>query len=134
MPHRLTILVLLLALTGCSGSTPSYPERRPPEGFLEQPANIAAGAAIFSSRCAPCHGKPEEGRNPRADFFKPPAPDFSDPSYRHRDPAYLFWRISKGKTVEPYLSKGSVMPAWGPNLNDTEIWQLVAYLRSRSTE
>lgn len=133
MPRVLTILVLL-ALTACGESTPSYPERQPPQGFLQQSANIAAGAAIFSNHCARCHGKPAEGRSPRANFFEPPAPDFTDPAYRQKDPAYLFWRISRGKTVEPYLSRGSVMPAWGPNLSATEIWQLVAYLRSRSTE
>ena len=134
MSSRLPLVILALLLAGCNGSSHGYPQRQPPQGFLNQPANVAAGAAIFVSRCASCHGKPEEGRNPRADFFQPPAPDFSDPAFRRMDPAFLFWRISKGKTVEPYLSRGSVMPAWGPYFSDTQIWQLVAYLRSRSTQ
>jgi len=67
----------------------------------------------------------------RAAFFEPPAPDFNDTHYQSIDPAYLFWRIQVGKTVEPYRSQGSVMPSW-QTLSNKEIWQLVAYLKSRS--
>lgn len=83
-------------------------------------------------KCASCHGKPDEGRSPRADFFRPSAPDFSESRYRAGDPAYLYWRTEVGKNVEPYLSQGSVMPAWGPTLAEAEIWQLVAYLKARA--
>lgn len=127
-------LLALSALFGCERSAPSYPQRQPPPDFLQQAANIQAGARLFARHCARCHGSPAEGRSPRADFFQPPAPDFTDPAYRHRDPAYLYWRIAEGKNVEPYRSEGSVMPAWGPHFSPTEIWQLVAYLRTRSTE
>lgn len=103
----------------------------PPPGLLTDAAQIAAGAVLFREKCASCHGHPGEGRSPRADFFRPPAPDFTEPAYRTADPAYLFWRIEVGKTVEPYLSQGSVMPAWR-GLPDEEIWQLVAYLQARA--
>lgn len=124
--------LLLLMVAGCSESVPDYPRREPPAGLLAAAAPQAAGAALFSLHCAVCHGTPGEGRTPRADFFVPPASDFTSAAYRRADPAYLFWRIQKGKTVEPYLSGGSVMPAWGPHLSDEEIWSLVAYLRRRS--
>lgn len=123
--------LLLLTLAACGEPPPSYPPRAVPAGLLADSARIAAGQLLFREKCATCHGKPSEGRSPRADFFQPPAPDFTDPSYRGTDPAYLFWRIEAGKTVEPYLSRGSVMPAWR-GLSDEEIWQLVAYLRSRA--
>jgi mono/diheme cytochrome c family protein len=126
--------VLLLLVAACGESPPAYPARQAPAGFLADPANIAAGARIFSGRCASCHGKPAEGRSSRADFFWPPASDFTTPAYRRIDPAFLYWRIERGKTVEPYLSQGSVMPAWGPHLSETQIWQLVAYLQSRSNK
>lgn len=124
------LLGFLLAMAGC-GERISYPERQPPEGFLNDPVNQQAGRRMFREHCARCHGKPEEGRSPRAVFFQPPAPDFTSPRYARKDPAYLFWRISQGKTVEPYLSRGSVMPAWGPYFSAEQIWQLVAYLRIR---
>jgi len=134
MRRLLTSLLLCVAAAACSESTPSYPKRQPPEGFLQKSANITAGAKLFAEHCARCHGKPGEGRNVRAEFFQPPAPDFTNPAYRHKDPAYLFWPIARGKTAEPYRSRGSVMPAWGPHFSDTEIWQMVAYLQSRSVE
>jgi mono/diheme cytochrome c family protein len=121
----------LTLLTACGERTPSYPQREPPAGFLADPASQAAGKALFRQNCARCHGTTGEGRSPRAGFFQPPSPDFRDPSYRTLDPGYLYWRIETGKAVEPYLSRGSVMPAWGPHFTEEQIWQLVAYLRRR---
>ena len=123
---------LVTLLAACSEQFPSYPPRQPPSGFLGNAVNRAAGAAIFRQNCAICHGATGEGRSPRADFFQPPAPDFRNPRYRTLDPAYLYWRIETGKTVEPYLSRGSVMPAWGHYFSEEQIWHLVAYLRTRS--
>lgn len=122
--------LLLLALTACGDRPPVYPVRTAPAGMLADPAQVAAGRTLFREKCAACHGHPDEGRSPRADFFQPPAPDFTNATYRTIDPAYLFWRIEVGKSVEPYLSSGSVMPAWR-GLSDNEIWQLVTYLKSR---
>ncbi|NJC88713.1 MAG: cytochrome c [Desulfuromonas sp.] len=129
---RLIFLLFALILAACGERQPNYPARQVPAGLLTDTIQIAAGQVLFREKCATCHGHPDEGRSPRANFFQPPAPDFSSPAYRTVDPAYLFWRIEVGKTVDPYLSRGSVMPAWGPTLNETEIWQLVAYLKVRA--
>ena len=131
MTRTSVVLGLLLALCACSEQRPAYPPRQVPDGMLGDAKQIAAGKEIFRVKCAYCHGQADEGRAPRADFFQPPAPDFTAASYRTIDPAYLFWRIEVGKTVEPYLSRGSVMPAWR-GLPDREIWQLVAYLLARA--
>jgi len=131
IPGLFACLVILLA--ACSEQAPSYPQRKPPSDFLANAANQAAGALLFREHCSICHGDTSEGRSLRADFFQPQARDFRDPSSRNLDPAYLYWRIETGKTVEPYLSRGSVMPAWGRHLSEEQIWQLVAYLRMRPT-
>ena len=34
--------------------------------------------------------------------------------------------------VEPYRTMGSVMPAWGAHLSEKKIWQMIAYLQTRS--
>lgn len=126
-------LLLLTALTlgACGDRLPDYP-RRQPALTLSAASAQAAGRQLFAQLCASCHGGLDEGRSPRADFFQPPAPDFREPRYRSLDPAYLYWRIETGKNAEPFRSQGSVMPAWGPNLTEQQLWQLVAYLRSRA--
>ena len=129
---RITIFALFLALAACGERPPAYPARQAPAGILADAAAIAAGRTLFLAKCATCHGRPGEGRSPRADFFQPPAPDFSERRYRAADPAYLYWRTEVGKNVEPFAGQGSVMPAWGPSLSETEIWQLVAYLQTRA--
>ncbi|MBE0575387.1 MAG: cytochrome c [Desulfuromonadales bacterium] len=128
---RLTILATLL-LYACSDNQADYPQRQMPETFKKNPAAVSAGHELFRDKCASCHGKPSEGRFERAEFFNPPAPDFTDARYREADPAYLYWRIETGKTVEPYRSQGSVMPAWGAHLSEEQVWQIVAYLQARA--
>ncbi|BCA81048.1 hypothetical protein AOP6_2835 [Desulfuromonas sp. AOP6] len=125
-------LLLLLLVVACGDRGPSYPKVTPPDGYLQRAENQQAGKRLFLKLCAECHGRPAEGRSQRANFFHPPAPQFTSPLYRQADPAYLFWRISQGKTVDPYLSLGSVMPAYGSHFSEEEIWALVAYLRVRS--
>ncbi len=132
MQRLIRVLLVLSLLVACREQRPAYPHRPVPSGLLADETAIRAGAAMFAGRCASCHGHPHEGRSPRAVFFEPPAPTFGEPRYRDIDPAYLFWRIERGKTVEPYLSRGSVMPGWRPYLSDEQIWQLVAYLRRRA--
>jgi len=131
---RLFVLMLIsfgFLLSGCQESLPGYPSRQPPGNF-DSTSNIAAGRQLFLRHCASCHGDTGEGRSPRANFFAPPAPDFKPRHYAEIDPAYLYWRIAKGKSVEPFLSRGSVMPRWEAYFSPDQIWSLVAYLQSRS--
>lgn len=123
--------LMVLLLHACGRELPDYPARTPPAGMLDSPAALLAGAALFRGHCASCHGRVEEGRSPRADFFQPPAPDFREVRYRQLPADYLYWRIATGKMAEPFASRGSVMPPWSATLREVEIWQLVAYLRSR---
>ena len=99
---------------------------------MKDVAQLSFGQELFRNKCVSCHGKPSEGRSERAAFFKPASSDFTDAHYQEVDPAYLYWRIETGKTVEPYRSQGSVMPAWGIHFSEQEIWQIVAYLQTRA--
>ncbi|MCK4509178.1 MAG: c-type cytochrome [Desulfuromonadales bacterium] len=128
---QLTVVTTLLVY-GCGEQPVTYPARRMPAGLMQDVAQLQAGQKLFRSKCASCHGKPSEGRSERAAFFNPPAPDFTGAHYRETDPAYLYWRIEVGKTVEPYRSQGSVMPAWGVHFSEEKIWQIVAYLQVRA--
>jgi mono/diheme cytochrome c family protein len=125
-------IVVLLVFFGCKENQIDYPSRQMPAGLMEDALQISSGHELFRDKCASCHGKPSEGRSDRAAFFQPPAPDFFDAHYRDLDPAYLYWRIESGKTIEPFRSQGSVMPAWGVHFSAEQIWQIVAYLQTRA--
>ena len=126
------ISALLLVFFGCGEDHVDYPSRQMPDLLMKDTVQLQAGHDLFMSKCASCHGKPSEGRSSRATFFNPPAPDFTGAHYRKIDPAYLYWRIEYGKTIEPYRSQGSVMPAWGVHFNEEQIWQIIAYLQTRA--
>lgn len=126
------ILLIVFVLCNCTEERVDYPARNMPEGIPKDNVQLNRGESLFMDKCASCHGKPSEGRSDRSAFFQPPAPDFTDAHYRQVDPAYLYWRIEVGKTIEPFRSQGSVMPAWGMHLSEQQIWQIVAYLQDRA--
>ena len=126
------VLLIVFALCGCAGESVDYPARTMPDGILKDKIQLTRGEALFMDKCASCHGKAAEGRSDRAVFFEPPATDFTDAHYQRMDPAYLYWRIEVGKSIEPFRSQGSVMPAWGMHLTEQQLWQLVAYLQVRA--
>lgn len=126
------LLLMVFILCNCTEGRVDYPARDMPAGILKDKMQLKRGQSLFMEKCASCHGKLSEGRSDRAAFFVPPAPDFTDAHYRMMDPAYLYWRIEVGKTVEPFRSQGSVMPAWGMYLSEQQLWQIVAYLQVRA--
>ena len=127
------LLFPLLGLLACQQDPRSrMPEISVPLQLLSDLRQQQTGATLFHRHCRECHGSLSEGRNPRATRFNLPAPDFFNPEYASVDPAYLFWRIKEGQRIEPFRSRGSVMPAWGAYLTDKDIWSLVAYLLKRA--
>ncbi len=129
----IALLFIMMLAPGCSDQQLDYPARQMPDDIATDEQGLQWAADTFRAKCAQCHGHESEGRGPRADFFEPPAPDFLASKYRTMDPAYLYWRIAEGKTVEPFLSRGSVMPAWGAHFSERQIWLLVEFIRRRAT-
>lgn len=127
-----TLFTTTLLVTGCSEDNIDYPSRQMPSDLMTDTEQLSFGHQLFMSKCASCHGKTSEGRSDRANFFEPAAPDFTERHYQAIDPAYLYWRIEQGKNTEPYRSQGSVMPAWGAHFSEQQLWQIVAYLKTRA--
>ena len=85
----LLFIVIALILPGCTDSELEYPTRKMPSDIVSDLQSLAWAKETFLRKCAYCHGHEYEGRGSRADFFDPPAPDFSEQRYRRIDPAYV---------------------------------------------
>jgi mono/diheme cytochrome c family protein len=95
----------------------------------DDPEALARGTDAYRALCIQCHGESGQGDGPEAKGFDPPPGDLSRPEMGERSDGYLYWRIADGGSFEPF---NSLMPAWGTLLSDTEIWELVSYLRTLS--
>ena len=100
---------------------PEFAGKRNP---LTGPEAIAAGDRLFHANCATCHGTDADGHGPASAGLTPPPADFRSGTVlgRHSD-AYLYYRVSTGKA-------GTAMPSFHGVLDETERWQVIAYLRS----
>ena len=82
------------------------------------PAVAKDAAATYKSKCAMCHGPDGKGS---ATGQKMGTHDFASPEVKAETDAQLTDIITKGKAK---------MPAYGGKLKDTEVKDLVAYIRS----
>ena len=127
------------------GNDPSHPHMQyvasllKPEKFNEALAYIPAlswppeipgsalnGQRIFQFRCAACHGPTGQGNGPAAASLVTMAPaNFTtDTLVARKNWDGVYKRIKEGgQSIH-----GSAMPTWGVILDDSDIWDLVAYL------
>ncbi len=102
--------------------SPTYdPSRVPPP---PSPPLARSGHAIYQQSCAPCHGVDGLGNGPTAASIPHPVTAFADPQAAwERSPAEWFYATKYGRIER-------LMPPWQNQLNDTEIWEVVAYIWS----
>lgn len=130
--------LLLAAACAAAPAAPAVPAdyagRQPPSAnFLAEPAALAAGQKLYHANCATCHGDAGRGDGPAGHARDLKPADLTDPrGVAGRPLDYWFWRVSEGGTVEPFHSRGSVMPAWKYQLTEAERWQAIAYVLSLS--
>lgn len=87
------------------------------------PDSIAAGKALYAKNCAPCHGV--NGTGGSGNDLIGPAPDLTDAEWQHGGTdGEIFTNIKDG--IPPDLSMGP----WGDRLKDTDIWNVVNFLKS----
>ena len=101
----------------------AYPTtyRRSPLPY--QAASVAKGIALYTARCAVCHGRAGKGDGPGgAGLPKLPA-DLTAPHTGQHTAGDLFWWITQGIRV-------SGMPAFGETLAEDERWDLINFLRA----
>jgi mono/diheme cytochrome c family protein len=89
------------------------------------------GMRLYRYYCAPCHGQEGTGTGRNAPYLEElgRAPrDHTDVWYMNRlSNAELYRSISEGKRRD---GEPPFMPWWGYTLTQTEIWSLVAFIRS----
>lgn len=135
--RKLTLL-FLIACAPAALAEPQCPQPRftgsAPQEYLQLdnpvPLNRAVlreGKRLYLGKqggqgCAICHGNKGDGRGPLADSFDPPPRNFTcAKTINGIADGQLFWIIRHG-------SPDTSMPSH-PQLRDTQIWQLVHYLR-----
>ena len=123
-------LILLVASSACG----SYTAVDAPESLATVPPDFAgktnllgpdastAGVAIFKTDCASCHGNTGLGDGIAGKSMDPRPANLAALNKTVADD-FLYWRISTG--VE-----GTAMPAWHGLLDDQQIWQVIAFIRS----
>lgn len=78
------------------------------------PDAVAAGAKLFASHCAECHGDMAQGGKK--------APSLLAPEVQQATPGTLFWLLTNG-----VVRRG--MPVWS-KLPEPQRWQLVSFVKS----
>ncbi len=102
----------------------------PPAGA--EPGDAERGKAVYSKRCALCHGEEGDADTPMAERLNPPPRDFTEGQYKIKTTAFdddvpndddLFRMIRDGMP-------GTAMPGWSDMLSEQDMWDLVAYIKT----
>lgn len=99
------------------------------EAAAAQPrGNPASGRELYAEKCVLCHGGQGQGWDWAAKVDKPPipVPDLTR-IVPQRDDRFLFAVVRDGGEA---VGKTRFMPAFGFQLSDQEVWDIVAFLRS----
>jgi len=83
--------------------------------LAKDPAELAAGKALFATTCSPCHGPAGGGVI---------GPNLTDAYWLHGGTPEAIWHTVNGGV----LAKG--MPAWGQSLSPDKVSAVVAYVIS----
>ena len=97
---------------------------------------IARGEIVYREQCAVCHGVKLEGQ-PSWRARKPdgrlPAPPHDATGHTWHHPDAQLFALTKQGVVPPLAPEGyeSDMPGFAASLSDGEIWDVLAYIKSR---
>ena len=83
--------------------------------------SIAKGGQFFAIYCVPCHGKLGKGDGYVGQKFIVQPSDLTSDTTKARTDGYIWGHITFG---------GPIMPIYGNDLNPTERWHVVNYVRN----
>ncbi|MEA2527203.1 MAG: copper transport protein, partial [Thermomicrobiales bacterium] len=115
-------VLLLQGRTNPGGTAVALTARSP---VVADQASVTRGKEIFMANCAVCHGATGRGDGPAAANLDPPYPPpanfHTTHALAHYDGEFFNW-IKNGKI-------NTAMPAFGGQLSDEDIWNVVNYIR-----
>jgi len=111
----------------------------PDENSRANPRNatqVASGKLVYDQNCASCHGAHLEGQpnwRSRNSSGRMPAPPHDDTGHTWHHADDILFGITKDGIAPPYGPPGyqSDMPAFAKTLTDQQIWDVLAYIKSR---
>jgi len=99
-----------------------------PEGNLR--GDVSAGETIYGRYCVTCHGAGGKGDGPAGKVLVPKPADHSNPAVmKARTDQDLYRVILRGGAA---VGKSPSMAPWGGVLNDGDIRDVIAFIRSLS--
>lgn len=122
----LGVVVAAIIYSSLQGSSRAWPvpeaakQLRNP--VQQDAASLKAAGAIYSDKCAHCHGDSGKGDGADAGRYDPAPTDFTTAEHMNRvTDGELFYKISEGKKP---------MPVFKSKLTEEQRWELVLLLRS----
>lgn len=111
----------------------AYAKSHIPDHVWTDPKMVAKGKEIYLAKCALCHGERGDGKGPASAGLALKPADLTDGKMvAEMAGNFWLWRVSEGGLVEPFKSKGSVMPAWKGELSMNDRWAVIAYAHTLS--
>ncbi len=119
------VLFILIILGFSLHSVAQNPDWKVPEDkekqlspFKFEEVNIEEGKKIFEANCTSCHGTPGQGNFIALD---PPPGDPATAKFQDNSDGALHYKVTNGR---------GAMPSFKNILSSTEIWNVIAYIRS----
>ena len=136
--RRNVVLTATIVAVVAVGVAIAFFLRQPPSPTLQaDPANVtqvAAGQAIYAANCASCHGDQLQGqpnwKERKADGkLSAPPHDATGHTWHHPD-QQLFDIVKRGvAAIVPNYATDMI--GFGDKLSDQDIWNVLAYIKSR---
>ncbi len=128
-PGMLVAVLAAVVVAACSDDSTSPADPH-------DAAQVASGLKIYEERCAMCHGRNLEGQpnwRTRLATGRMPAPPHDDSGHTWHHPDDVLFGITKFGLTPPYAPAGyaSDMPAFRETLSDQQVWDVLAYIKSR---
>jgi mono/diheme cytochrome c family protein len=90
--------------------------------------DVEEGKKLYGQYCGSCHGQSGKGDGPAAAALNPKPRDHTDKAYMSKLTDDDLLKVIKNGGAS--VGKSPLMPPWGASLNDNQIKDVIAYVRT----